>query len=64
MIRVRHLERAIPIALSADCRQGLNIRSKTAAATCTLKFNGNVTKQGKYTSKLVYEDELGKQNSV
>ena len=43
---------------------GVKYQIKTAAATCTLKFNGNVTKQGKYTSKLVYEDELGNKLSM
>ena len=43
---------------------GVKYQIKTAAATCTLKFNGNVTKQGKYTSKLVYEDELGNKFSM
>ena len=43
---------------------GVKYQIKTAAATCTLKFSGNVTKQGKYTSKLVYEDELGNKFSM
>ena len=43
---------------------GVRYQIKTAAATCTLKFNGNVTKKGKYTSKLVYEDELGNKFSM
>ena len=43
---------------------GVKYQIKTAAATRTLKFNGNVTKKGKYTSKLVYEDELGNKFSM
>jgi len=43
---------------------GVKYQIMTDAATRTLKFSGNVTKQGKYTSKLVYEDELGNKFSM
>ena len=43
---------------------GVKYQITTDAATRTLKFSGNVTKQGKYTSKLVYEDELGNKFSM
>ena len=64
MIRVRHLERANSNCSVSGLPAGVKYQIKTAAATCTLKFSGNVTKQGKYTSKLVYEDELGNKFSM
>lgn len=64
LIRVRHLERANSNCSVSGLPAGVKYQIKTAAATCTLKFSGNVTKQGKYTSKLVYEDELGNKFSM
>ena len=43
---------------------GVKYQITTDAATRTLEFTGKVTKQGKYTSKLVYEDELGNKFSM
>ena len=43
---------------------GVRYQITTDAATRTLEFTGNVTKKGKYTSKLVYEDELGNKFSM